>query len=441
MRSERSPHRPVITAALALCLAGWTARIVSVLYHHHQSLAVILALAALSLLVCGWIAAALSRLPGAWGRLTAPALLGLALGWACGEAYLPDTFPTAVSLAPALGAAVLFLIVAARSPALLSRLAYAVAAGSLLFAATPTAMAWLLARDQGLTVAPPALSGATPTATLIVLLDELPATPARRIATALQQRGFSVAALEVPSVGRNTEEVLPSIFSGRSMKDGVPCGQHTVCTDRAAFAFDQLALDGMPLDIVGFYHPYCAIRGLRYCAMLDFSDGWERWLCRAKIRMAPEHFRRECQQQAAQDWMTLLADVDERAAAAPFWNDGGAMFLHLPLPHPPSATAGDPMPKQFTDNLALATQRVVGMAERLHQRFGNGFRLVIFSDHPLRTTLWCQNLVFAGTDCQHLPQELLDPRVPLMVVTTRPAPALGARLNADVLEYIGRRHP
>lgn len=441
MRTEPSYQRPIIVAALALCLVPWAARIISVLYHRHQSLAVILALATVSLLASGWIMAALAHLPGAWGRLTPPTLLGFAVGGACGAAYLSSSFPAAASLVSALGAALIFLVVATRSLELLHRMAYAVVAGSLLFAAIPVAMAWLLSEDQGLTIVPPALTGATPTATLVVLLDELPASPARRIATTLRQRGFEVVAQEVPSIGRNTEEVLPSIFSGRNMKDGVPCGEHTVCTDRAAFAFDQLTVTGMPLDIIGFYHPYCAIRGLRYCAMLDFADGWERWLCRAKIRLAPEHYRRECQHQAAQDWMKLLADVDDRATAAPFWKDGGAMFLHLPLPHPPSATAGDPLPKQFADNLDLATQRVVSMAERLHQRFGDGFRLVIFSDHPLRTALWCKNIVFSDTDCRHLPPELLDQRVPLMVVTTQPISALDAKLNSDVLDYIGHRHP
>lgn len=441
MRAEGTPHRPIVLAALTLCLAAWSARIVSVLYHHHQSLLVILAFTAVSMLACWLTVAALARLPGPWGRLAAPALLGLVAGWSCGEVFLPAEAATELSLAPALGVAFTLAVAAQRSPALIARLGYAITAGSLLFMATPAAMAWMLAKDQELTIAPPALSGTAPVATLVVLLDELPAMPARRIVGALEQRGFSVQAQEVFSVGRNTEEVLPSIFSGRSMKNGVPCGAHTVCTNRAAFAFDQLAVNGLSLDIVGFYHPYCAIRGLRYCAMLSFADGWGRWLCRAKIRLAPERYRAECQGQAAQDWMQLLAGIDARAETAPFWNDGGAMFLHLPLPHPPSASPGDPLPKQFFDNLEQASGRVVAMAERLRQNFGDRFRLVVFSDHPLRTALWCQNIVFAGTNCDDLPAELLDDRVPLMVVTTHPATPLDTTQNADVLKYIApQRH-
>ena len=64
------------------------------------------------------------------------------------------------------------------------------------------------------------------------------------------------------------------------------------------------------------------------------------------------------------------------------------------------------------------------------------FTLVITSDHPLYSELWCRTEPYASNDCR-LPQSMVGPEVPFIVATRGgPAEHLEPRSNADLLPIV-----
>jgi len=107
---------------------------------------------------------------------------------------------------------------------------------------------------------------------------------------------------------------------------------------------------------------------------------------------------------------------------APVWTDGGMLYAHFPLPHPPG---GNPirstLSAQYEGNLEEARHLVREMLTRLSDNEVSKVTFVVFSDHPLRINLWCGSGAYSAAECQGV-ERYRDSRVPLIIASTASIP-------------------
>ncbi|WP_047244052.1 sulfatase-like hydrolase/transferase [Chromobacterium subtsugae] len=427
----------VLALAIALgatvCwLPAWQA---AARYHGGYSVAetaAYLLLPALAAVLLAGMAAAL----GARGRQLLCALLLLTALYLLHK-FVRGLLPAAPALPPYAARTVIFLLCAASwlaaarlADAFWRQLGHVVIAAALLFALTPYA---LLMSDQA--GAYPVFSLASPYAlaspsrnTLAILLDETGPEFTAPLLKAAQERQLRWASVVVPAAGANTVNAIPAMLTGKRFDNVAPCGPSWLCSPTRSLDFGQLYAGRPDLDIVGFWHPYCAIRGLRYCrriAGVFYPPPARSFLCSppylpALLNCRPAAGSRD----AAVD--RLLA----AAYAAPFWREGGMLYLHLPLPHPSMETREN-LRSHYLANLADASQVLGQLLDKMRSRFGDDFSVIVTSDHPLRTEGWCRpEREYHAADCGlGLPAN--RKRVPFIVISPRLAEQ--PRMPADNL--------
>ncbi len=256
-------------------------------------------------------------------------------------------------------------------------------------------------------------------ATIVLLLDELNARNAGPIAEVLRQQGLQVAIRAVPSIGDGTARVLPAMFTGQLFPDAKPCGLTTICSGNQALDFSRIQATRPDIDVVGFYHPYCAIQGLRSCERpaidLAIFDS-RRWQCGLWRRFGWPHGvdAAACRAAAVGAWGVMSERVLAGLRRAPALTQGGLLFAHLPLPHPPGHSGDGALAQHYDANLLRAAS-AVGQTLRTAAGHGLALRVLIFSDHPLRQPAWCRGYpgFFSGT-CVPV-ERLVDDKVPMIV--------------------------
>ena len=276
-------------------------------------------------------------------------------------------------------------------------------------------------------------------ATIVLLLDELNARNAGPIAELLRQQGLQVATRAVPSVGDGTARVLPAMFTGQLFPEARPCGLTTICSGNQALDFSRIRATRPDIDVVGFYHPYCAMQGLRSCERpainLAIFDS-RRWHCGLWRRFGWPHGvdAASCQASAVGAWGVMSERVLAGLRRAPTLTQGGLLFAHLPLPHPPGHSDDGALAQHYDANLLRAAS-AVGQTLRTAASHGLAVRVLIFSDHPLRQPAWCRGYpgFFSGA-CEPV-ERLLDDKVPLIVAgaTTPDLSAHTSNLNVFAL--------
>ena len=140
-----------------------------------------------------------------------------------------------------------------------------------------------------------------------------------------------------------------------------------------------------------------------------------------------------CAAMNGQVWDGLVTRVEAALWRAPVWHSGGFLYAHVPLPHPPGVQGGDSLTDHYEANLRRAAQLVDGIVQRLRQRGDRAFTVVVFSDHPLRGSLWCGSAQYSGNGCP-LDARWVDDRVPLIVAGNVPAAFERVQGNIDVFE-------
>lgn len=304
-----------------------------------------------------------------------------------------------------------------------ARLAIVVAA--LLFVASGLVLGQLRAKSIAWPAgfqAQDAAADAGRVATLIVLLDELNARNAGPIVNALQQLGLQVHVKAVLSVGDGTAKVVPALFTGVLFPEPRPCGLTTICSGNQALDFGRIQATRPDIDVVGFYHPYCAIQGLRFCARqavgLAAFDS-HRWQCGLWRRLGWPAVGNadDCRASAVGVWRNLSERLLDDLRQAPTLQRGGVLFAHLPLPHPPGHATDGTLAQHYDANLQRAASAVSSMVGTAIQA-KLAVRVLIFSDHPLRQQSWCKGYpgFFTGA-CVPL-DRLTDDKVPLIVAGT-----------------------
>lgn len=319
----------------------------------------------------------------------------------------------------------------------------ALAVGAVLFALTPLATPTLLASPAAWPATADRGAGVAGT-TVFLLLDEMNARAGATIVEVLERAGVAHAQRRTEAVGNRTAVVIPSLFSRQAFGPRTrPCTPTAVCNGTRTLDFARVRASRDDIDVVGFYVPYCAIGGLRSCARLTQPPpglGALRWRC-AWWRRGGAHeagLAEACGRLQVEPWQSLLGASLQALWQAPTWRLGGLLYAHLPLPHPPGDTPGRSLAQDYGHNVERAAGVVGEVVERL-RKAGRPWRLVVFSDHPLRRDLWCPTYSGALARACMDDATLTDAQVPLIVAGNTPLPSL-ARLSSN-LEVFGLALP
>jgi hypothetical protein len=262
--------------------------------------------------------------------------------------------------------------------------------------------------------------------TVFLLLDEMNAQLAPAFVDLLRDEGLQVAERKMRPVGPNTINVIPEMFSGRHFAHPKPCWTTAICSDGNVLDFSRIMASRDDIDVVGFYHPYCAIKGLRNCWGLQTplletlrSGELQRWQCAIIERLRLDRAWREeaCDLERLRSWQQRTSEMLAAVWRMPVWTQGGLLYAHLPLPHPPGRTPNGSLESHYRENTLRALELVREMAQRARAS-GREFHLAIFSDHPIRQKIWCSNFAYATTGCKVKPA-LEDDAVPLIVAGSR----------------------
>lgn len=257
---------------------------------------------------------------------------------------------------------------------------------------------------------------------LIVVLDETSFEHANQLQQAfVGPAGTTVKSRPVAAAGKDTMNAIPSMLSPRLYEGLAPCSATALCDATRMFDFSKLAAADNTTDIVGIYHPYCAIASLRFCfrSPMFAPLTLRHMFCFDPFRLKL-HAHLELCATPQSSFDSGLSELVEQAWGAPFWRGGGTLLLHLPLPHPSGSGMRGGLSKEYLENVNAAEKFLRQAFGRLNSRFGSNYVMLVTSDHGLRLNMWCNQRAYQQTDCQGMMQEK-SALVPLIVVSGEPA--------------------
>jgi hypothetical protein len=309
----------------------------------------------------------------------------------------------------------------------------AVFAGCLLWSVTPGVLA-LMTAPHARWLAPPVASG-SPEVTVFLLLDEFNANAADPVEAALQAAEVIYRRAAIEPFDSDTIRVVPAMFTGKKYDRAGACGATRVCSMGGVLDFSRITVGRPDVDLVGAAMPYCAIQGLRYCKAIRFvSNPFDVTLWRCAVARRWGVMKAAFHQAGSKLCMEdLTGDLDSRSEAAieraPVWQQSGLLFVHLILPHPPGRQSPHgSLAADYSDNVIRAAGVTTDLLRRLKET-RRTFRLVIFSDHPLRRT-HCDGIIYDRADCMR--DDLFDDQVPLFVAGDVPPTFNEIRNNVDI---------
>lgn len=306
-----------------------------------------------------------------------------------------------------------------------SRLPVALLVGAVLFVAVPPVLATFSSHPvqwpQAKAVPAPAAtaSGTGSPALLVLLFDELSEKSASPIRQVLTEEGLSVTSKAVRPVADGTAKVIPAMWLRRPFGEAKPCGFTAICSNGDLLDFAQVQVDRPDVDVVGFYHPYCAMKGLRWCrreSPLGLTEDLGRMTCGLFTRVGLSAPPR-CYHDQHRGWAVLNDRVEGAYWEAPFWREGGMLYAHLPFPHPPASEPGATLVAHYATGIDRSAALVRRSVRKLRAAGHASVRVVVVSDHPLRIAEWCGNGTYSARRCEGA-QALDDSVVPLIVGTT-----------------------
>jgi hypothetical protein len=246
----------------------------------------------------------------------------------------------------------------------------------------------------------------------------------------------SVVFSNVQPAGYYTERVIPSLFLGKpvdnlsSNLDGEPMihlagGSHWQPFDATATLFADAQRLGWTTGIVGWYNPYCRILGgtLNYCfwQMGDVLSDSGALPHQSVLRNAAaplmevargyQHKPSFIEQKHAEDLAVLMP----KAVALIRDSSIRFVFIHLPIPHPPSIfnRKHDGKSGSYIDNLALADKSFAELMSAVSSTpAAADTTVIVCSDHSWRVAMWKE----AWTNEDALASKgRFDPRPVLMI--------------------------
>jgi hypothetical protein len=124
--------------------------------------------------------------------------------------------------------------------------------------------------------------------------------------------------------------------------------------------------------------------------------------------------------------------VAQYAFSAPFWSDGGGiLYVHQLLPHPDGASTVLSLHNEYQLKMTQAVQFVSLIRNKLQKKFGNEYLLIVTTDHPLRTSMWCRKPAYDSVNCskENFPE---TNNVPFMVLAPENVPVTIPATNVGV---------
>ncbi len=253
--------------------------------------------------------------------------------------------------------------------------------------------------------------------TVVLLLDELSADAAGPIVARLREQGLALQVSDLKPAGSDTINVIPAIWLHEDFTRAAPCGPTQLCSGGNVLDFSRIRASSDDIDVVGFYHQYCAMQGLRSCSFFAFPHKPALLDLTCELFKKPRLSSLGClpSVEERQFFTRQRTDLQRALMEAPFWQHGGILYGHLLQPHPLMGASDASLQGEYADNIADSAALVGAIAQKAQARFGKDFRLVIFSDHPLRPQIWCANSGFYREERCKPEASQLSAQVPLIV--------------------------
>ena len=263
-----------------------------------------------------------------------------------------------------------------------------------------------------------------PRAVVILILDELSPLYGERIISRVNEFGYRAIGTTVQKGGENTVNAIPSMLSGRRHDEVTVCNRSTLCGSITT-DFKNFSAENSNTDLVGFAFPYCDIANLRTCFVVTrdrveasiFTAAWHDVVCGLApfLKITPL-----CKSDSVDSYRytgLLRQHIERLAFDMPFWRDGGILYIHTPLPHPPGEEHKS-LENEYEENVSHSINLIKNLSKNLESHFGADFALVVTSDHPLRTAHWCKEGKYASTTCASFMASQQDAFVPFIVVSS-----------------------
>ncbi|MGQ3093096.1 MAG: sulfatase-like hydrolase/transferase [Roseateles sp.] len=247
----------------------------------------------------------------------------------------------------------------------------------------------------------------------------------------LRQSFFAQNALPA---GPNTLESIPGMLFGRPFgeidlggKASLRSKSGEVWGPQTPQLFSDLKARNISHAVVGYYHDYCAlITTARTCHAepVQFFQGWKAQFERVFKRSGQFDFPYSV---FLQQWHATYNRLHDEALKAVEDRANAVIWIHINVPHPPSAMAQRAprdLRQDYRANLELTAELIEAVRQRLAAQ-GEESTLVLTSDHWLRerelwSTMYEQQ---RGPGSGHV-GKTADQRVPLIVWFSGSRPAI-----------------
>jgi sulfatase-like protein len=247
----------------------------------------------------------------------------------------------------------------------------------------------------------------------------------------------SVVFSDLKPAGYYTDRVIPSFFLGKPVDNirGGLDGEAMIklagnprwqAFDAHATIFSDAQRLGWATGVVGWYNPYCRILAgtLNYCfwrmgdgqsdgAISDHSALQNAVAPLVEIARGLKHEPGFAQEKHAQDQTALMPEAEALIRDQSI----GFVFIHLPVPHPPSVydRRRQRASGSYIDSLALADSSLAALLGALS---GTGSAakttVIVCSDHSWRVPMWRSTAYWTKED-EVASQGRFDPRPVLMI--------------------------
>ena len=272
------------------------------------------------------------------------------------------------------------------------------------------AIAWLQDKQNNTLISTLSLKNifsSTPKAVVILVLDEASPELSEILNKELKGSAHTLFSERVEKAGDATLYALPSMLTPNHYHEMTICGFSQLCGGKS-FNMRKLKASSANIDVVGFYHPYCAIQGLRSCWIADStkrdSPGAQLKLLKAtlwRLELINTNNINTAQHKFVEDiYGFTRQSIEERSFKAPFWQNGGILFIHQLLPHPSGVGPKRTLADEYLSNSKQAAEFIGDLNKNLEKNFQGDYAIIITSDHPLRSSMWCSNPIYSHQqDC------------------------------------------
>lgn len=283
-------------------------------------------------------------------------------------------------------------------------------------------------KASAITAAAPAVPA--PRRTVVIVFDEWDMEISERegLFTREPLRGLltqSFSAEHALPAGPNTLESIPGMLFGQAFGEVDRGGAAALLSKSgqawrpdSAQLFSDLAARQLSHAVVGYYHDYCAlITTARSCHAepVQFFQGWKAQFQRVFKRNGEFDFPYSV---FLRQWHATYARLHAQALQAVEDRANAVVWVHINVPHPPSAVAQhapSDLRRDYQINLALTAELIEAVRQRLVAQGGES-TLVLTSDHWLREReLWSAMYEQQRGPGSGSAGKTADQRVPLLV--------------------------